>query len=195
MNVFDPNDQAWLAAVRESQTPESVEIESKLRAWLADGTLPKLKLWHGRAHERTQLPSGRIGGGDCEVTACALYRDLCRAKLDAGWTLVSGDLAAIGRHYWNVWRGPEGAAQAVNVNMGRVMVIPLALYLKANGGSEDELYEAAPRSIGKLYAGSTRINGGHGTIADAAAFDVLTSEAFGMPLRFPPEFHAAAEAE
>ena len=158
--------------------------------------MPTLAIWHGKQREPYLLSDGRQAGGDCEITAFALYRDLCRAKLDADWSLVGCVLDPVGLHYWNVCRPEDGEAQAVNVNMGRVLVIPLSIYLAANAGTEDTMHAAASRYVGRLYAAATRMGDPRtASYTDAAAFDLLTSEAFGMPLRFPPELHEAAARE
>ncbi len=187
MTPDDPNYEAWLAAVRQNQTPENIELEQQLRAWLADGTLPTLKRWHGRPREQYALSNGGTGGGDCEVTAFALYRDLRRAKLDADWTLVCGEFGSIGRHYWNVYQegGFDGGnePQAVNVNLGRVLALPLGMYLQANECVA--LYRARPGDVGKLYASATRMGDGRSVSFDEMlALDALNAEAFNMPPRW-----------
>ena len=189
----DPNNPSWLASVRESQSPTSVEVEGKLRVWLENGTLPTLRLWHGRhLAEGYTLPDGGLGGGDCELTSFALYKDLRQTKLDAEWTLVGGELASVGRHYFNVYRSMDGEAQAVNVNLGSVRVIPLEIYLAANGCTD--LYPLVPKYLHRIYAMATRLGDARtSTVAEAVAADKLFSKAFGMPHQLPADMHRSIE--
>lgn len=183
---MNPEEAAWLEAVRDIQTPTSIELERQIRAWLEDGTLPTLKLWHGRSTETFDLPSGGTGGGDCEVTAFALYRDLRRAKLDTDWALVCGFFSDIGRHYWNVYRLDTEDAQAVNVNLGRVFVIPLSFYLHAN--ECESIKKARPETATRLYACASRMGNDprRCSFEDALALDAVTADAFGMRRRLRP---------
>ena len=150
------------AAIRPLQDDTSRRVEAEIRSRLSD--LPTLSKWH----DRIWMHKGQMIG-DCEVTAAALKLDMETP------TLALAITPHIGRHIFNVIDG-----QAVNLNIGRVGVVPLDVYLEAN-------------EVGRIYTATDHIEElfENAVIAlerpdDLNPYDAdaLLCKAFGCPSRF-----------
>lgn len=149
------------AAIRPMQDDTCRRVEAEIRARLLE--MPHVRAWHDRLWPV----------GDCEVTALAL-------KLDMGTpSLTLAIMPQIGRHLFNIVDGC-----AVNLNLGRVGVLPLDLYLREN--EVDRVYTATDY-LAELWANFTatmeRI---HEPPCPDEIFtsDALMCKAFGCPPRF-----------
>jgi hypothetical protein len=144
-------------AIRPLQDDTSRRVEAEIRSRLSD--FPTLQTWHNRIWPV----------GDCELTATALKRDMVTPSL----SLVT--MPQIGRHLFNVIDG-----QAVNLNLGRVGVVPLETYLEANDaghvytatGYIEELFAIALASLENPDS------------VDPFVADALLCKAFGCPSQF-----------